>query len=39
MKKLLLLGASGSIGAQTVDIVSQHPDEFEIVAFGVGKNI
>lgn len=39
MKKLLLLGASGSIGVQTVDIVLQHPDEFEITAFGVGKNI
>lgn len=39
MKKLLLLGASGSIGQQTVDIVLQHPDQFEIVAFGVGRNI
>ena len=39
MKKLLLLGASGSIGRQCVDIVTQHPDEFEIVSFGVGRNI
>ena len=38
-KKLLLLGASGSIGQQTVDIVLQHPDLFELVAFGVGHNI
>ena len=39
MKKLLLLGASGSIGTQTVDIVTEHPDMFEIVSFGVGHNI
>ena len=39
MKKLLLLGASGSIGTQTIDIVTEHPDMFEIVSFGVGHNI
>lgn len=39
MKKLVLLGASGSIGVQTVDIILQHPDQFELVSFGVGKNI
>lgn len=39
MKKLLLLGASGSIGTQTVDIVNEHKDMFEIVSFGVGHNI
>ena len=39
MKKIVLLGASGSIGTQTIDIILQHPDLFELVAFGVGKNI
>lgn len=39
MKRIVLLGASGSIGMQTVDVVEQHPDLFEIVAFGVGRNI
>ena len=39
MKRLVLLGASGSIGRQTVDVVLQHPDIFQIVAFGVGKNL
>lgn len=39
MKKLVLLGASGSIGVQTIDVVLQHPDEFEITALGVGRNI
>ncbi len=39
MKRIVLLGASGSIGRQTIDIIQQHPDEFMLVAFGVGKNI
>lgn len=39
MKRLVLLGASGSIGTQTIDIVLQHPDMFEITALGVGRNI
>ncbi len=39
MKRLVLLGASGSIGVQTIDIIQQHPDLFELVSFGVGKNI
>ena len=39
MKRLLLLGASGSIGSQTVDIVREHLDELELVGVSVGKNV
>jgi len=39
MKKIVLLGASGSIGKQTIDIVSQHSDLYQIVGISVGKNI
>lgn len=39
MRKINLLGASGSIGMQTVDVCLQHPDQFQIVAFSVGYNI
>ncbi len=39
MKRLVLLGASGSIGTQTVDVVLQHPELFEIKALSVGRNI
>lgn len=39
MKKISLMGASGSIGTQTLDIIRQHPDEFQLVAFSVGNNI
>ncbi len=39
MKRIVLLGASGSIGIQTIDVISQHPDRFTLVAFGVGKRV
>ena len=39
MKKITVLGVTGSIGTQTVDVVRHHPDEFEIVAMSAGKNI
>lgn len=38
MKKILLLGASGSIGRQTLDVIEEYPDEFLLVAFSVGKH-
>ena len=39
MKKIALLGASGSIGLQTIDVIEQHPDCFVLVAMSIGKNI
>ena len=39
MKKIVLLGASGSIGVQTIDVVLSHPDEFEIKALSIGYNV
>lgn len=39
MKRIVLLGASGSIGTQTLDVLSQHKDLYELAAFGVGRNI
>ena len=39
MKRIVLLGASGSIGLQTVDVIRQHPDLYELKAYSVGKNI
>lgn len=32
MKKLTVLGATGSIGVSTLDVVARHPDRFQIVA-------
>jgi 1-deoxy-D-xylulose-5-phosphate reductoisomerase len=31
-RRLTVLGATGSIGASTLDVVSRHPDRFEVVA-------
>ena len=39
MKKIILLGASGSIGTQTIDVIYNHQDEYELVAFSVGRRI
>ena len=36
-KKVLLLGASGSIGSQTIDIINEAKDKFILTAFSVGK--
>ncbi|MFJ5761827.1 1-deoxy-D-xylulose-5-phosphate reductoisomerase [Neobacillus sp. NPDC093182] len=39
MKKISILGATGSIGTQTLDILREHPSEFKLVAISVGKNL
>ncbi len=39
MKQIILLGATGSIGMQSIDVVLQHQDMFHIVGISCGKNI
>lgn len=39
MKKISLLGATGSIGTQTLDVIGNHPDKFCLEAISIGKNI
>lgn len=39
MKKISLLGASGSIGLQTIEVVRNHREQFELVAISIGQNI
>lgn len=38
-KKIILLGATGSIGVQTADIIREHPQEFSLIGFSAGKNM
>lgn len=38
-KKVTLLGSTGSIGTQTLDIVSTCPDSFEIEGLAAGSNV
>ena len=37
MMTVCLLGASGSIGQQTLDVMSKNPHDFDLLAFSVGK--
>jgi 1-deoxy-D-xylulose-5-phosphate reductoisomerase len=37
MKRIALLGSTGSIGQQTLDVVRWHPDEFAIAALVAGR--
>lgn len=39
MKAITLLGSTGSIGTQTLDIVATHPDRFELVGIAAGNNV
>jgi len=39
VKAITLLGSTGSIGTQTLDIVSEHPDQFRIVGMAAGRNV
>ena len=38
MKRIVILGSTGSIGRQTLDIVRAFPDEFEVVGLSAGNN-
>lgn len=39
MKAITLLGSTGSIGTQTLDIVQQYPDRFRLVGMAAGRNV
>jgi len=39
MKRLAILGSTGSIGAHTLDVVASHPDQFEVTALAAGNNV
>ncbi len=39
MKHLSILGSTGSIGVNTLEIVAEHPDRFRVVAMTAGRNL
>ncbi len=39
MKRLAVLGSTGSIGVSTLEIVTEHPDCFQVVALTAGRNL
>ncbi len=38
MKKVVILGSTGSIGTQTLDAVRAHPDRLQVVGLAAGSN-
>ena len=38
-KRLAILGSTGSIGVNTLDIVQQHPERFAVVGLAAGSNM
>lgn len=39
MRKIAVIGSTGSIGTQTLDVVRQHPDQFVVEGLAAGTNI
>lgn len=38
MTRIVVLGSTGSIGTQTLDVVREHPDRLAVVGLGAGSN-
>ena len=38
MKRIAILGSTGSIGTQTLDVVKNNPDRFRVAALTCGSN-
>ncbi len=38
MKRIVILGSTGSIGASTLDVVSKFPDRFQVIGLTAGTN-
>ena len=39
MRRISVLGATGSIGVNTLDLIARRPDEFQVVALTGGRNV
>jgi 1-deoxy-D-xylulose-5-phosphate reductoisomerase len=39
MKGIAVLGATGSVGVNTLDVVARHPDRYRVVALGAHRNV
>ena len=38
-KRIAVLGSTGSVGSQTLDVIRQFPDEFEVIGLSAGNNV
>ena len=39
MKKISLIGSTGSIGTQTLEVVAAHPERFEVKALAARQSL
>ncbi len=39
MRRVSILGATGSIGQNTIDLISRAPEDYHVVALSGGRNI
>ena len=39
MRKISILGSTGSIGVQTLEVVAAHPDRYRVTALAAGRNV
>jgi 1-deoxy-D-xylulose-5-phosphate reductoisomerase len=37
-RRVAILGSTGSIGTQALDVIAQHPERFEVVGLAAGRN-
>lgn len=38
MRRVIVLGSTGSIGVQALEVIAAHPDRFELVGLAAGRN-
>ena len=38
-KRIAILGSTGSIGRQALDVIARHPDRFRVVGLAAGRNV
>ncbi|HRN29176.1 MAG TPA: 1-deoxy-D-xylulose-5-phosphate reductoisomerase, partial [Terrimesophilobacter sp.] len=38
MRTVIVLGSTGSIGLQTLEVAAQHPERFRVVGLAAGSN-
>ena len=38
-KRVAVLGSTGSIGRQALEVIARHPDRFEVVGLAAGRNV
>jgi 1-deoxy-D-xylulose-5-phosphate reductoisomerase len=38
MKRIAILGSTGSVGTSTLDVIARHPGRYEVAALAAGKN-